>query len=118
MDKFGRQGVIIYGIWQSNYSESYGDRQYCLKGLIFHEILHYCFYGADKKFFDVRDINNPRVTDNNNFWSDEGIIEDCELLLFPCGPDFYLRNGTSWYINNSRRYNTEADDCALCKLCK
>ncbi len=114
-------GIWIYGLWKDFYKD--GGKKYCLKAVIFHEMLHYALDIADRwssnSYFHIRNIKNPNGTDKNNFWNDEGIIEDCELKLFPCGEDSYKKNKeSSWHNDKSRRYNTPEDDCVLCKLCK
>jgi len=118
MEKKEWEGMWIFGLWKKSYRESIDSPLYCLKAIIFHELLHYSLDISDRNYFNVRSIKNPKVTDNNNFWSDEGIIEDCQLKFFPCGEVIYIDHEEDWYRNNARKYNTSDADCISCKLCK
>jgi len=116
------EGMWIFGLWRKWYRESLDSPRYCLKSVVFHEMLHYALDIADRKtgntYFKIRNIINPRKTTIDNFWADEGVIQDCELKLFPCGYRGYRDAPESWYKNNARRYERPPDDCHLCKLCK
>lgn len=104
-------GIYIYGKWKSSTDS-------CYEALLFHELLHYCFDIDNKNEFNVRDIDNPKKTDNANLYQDEGIVEDCELLLFPCGGGAYKTMEKAWYPEGGRRYNIDKEECLACKLCK
>jgi hypothetical protein len=67
-----KKEIWIYGLWKEFYrDEDLSEKRYCLKALLFHEILHYAFdinYNQDNKtLFNIRQqtekiegIDNPR----------------------------------------------------------
>jgi hypothetical protein len=112
------KGIIIYGVYKDYFTYGWSRKSVCLKATLFHEILHYATFYGNKSYFNIRKIRNQRGTDIGNFWADEGIIEDCELKLFPCGLEYYYKLRYSWYTNNARQHSEPVDDCELCKLCK
>lgn len=119
------KGIWIFGIWKSEYRTSMNNsKKYCLKAVIFHEMLHYAIDDAVKNKTPIKDefsvnIGQAPGTNIANLFADEGLIEDCELRLFPCGSDGYKSNEKNqFYKNGARRFNPDQEDCELCKVCK
>lgn len=112
------KGIFIYGVYKDYFTYGWSQKSVCLKATLFHEILHFATFYNKESYFNIRKIRNQRGTNNENFWADEGIIEDCELKLFTCGLEYYYKLRYSWYPNNARKYSDPVDDCVLCKLCK
>jgi hypothetical protein len=115
------RGLYIFCIWEKFY-----DGKICTKALLFHELLHYALdqvrrkaeYIQIKNEFSVNIFKAPN-TKINNLYSDEAVVEDCELKLFGCGPDGYKHVEEEYKKNGARRFNpSENDDCKLCELCK
>lgn len=82
------------------------DMKYCLKGLLFHELLHLAL------------MNHAKGKING---SDEAVAEDCSLKLFPCAPDTYKDAEGGEFSNSNyeavksdmdtRACNPKGDDC-------
>jgi hypothetical protein len=115
-----------------------------LQSLIFHEMLHKAFDEMSerekdkdqkdrrfcvriiteyiKKCPDKSEVTDYECTNTFNFGSDEAIVEDCELNLFPCSLDFYKKsydsNGEGYTEDGAREYNRPGNDCTEDKLCK
>jgi len=53
-----REGIWIFGLWSDfyKYGEPKEEEEYCLKAIIFHEMLHFALDIAKKDNFNVRDI--------------------------------------------------------------
>ena len=112
------KGIVIYGVYRDYFTYGWSQESTCLKATLFHEILHFATFYGNKSYFNIRKVRNQRGTNVKNFWADEGIIEDCELKLFPCGLEYYYKLRGNWYPNNARQYSETVDDCQTCKLCK
>lgn len=144
-DNYSGLGIFIYGIWDKLFRTSKdGTKNHCLKAVIFHEMLHFAIDYAVKNETTVKNefsinfaqntifmipvlvngtwiIIKPRTTVMNLF-SDEGVVEDCELKLypFPCGLNSYksAEYKNEFYSNGARRFNPKQEDCILCAICK
>jgi hypothetical protein len=84
------------------------DRSFCVK--IINEYITECPDGSE--------VTDYECTNTFNFGWDEGIVEDCELELFPCGLDYYKGREDAYNEDGTRGFNPPGNDCTEDILCK
>jgi hypothetical protein len=141
--------IIIYGLYQGTYYKTKEDWEqkkngYCTASILFHEMIHQALHHASKKE-DLREkfcfkiegtdkiecidpktdkqyqFDAKRCTNKKNMSGDEGIVEDCEQKLLPCGGapyrDAFNEYGANYNNDGSRDFNPPGEDCSE-ELCK
>jgi hypothetical protein len=141
--------IIIYGLYQGTYYKTKEDWEqkkngYCTASILFHEMIHQALHHAsknenlkekfcvkiegtqnieciDQKTGEKYQFDAKRCTNKKNMSDDEGIVEDCELKLLPCGGAPYKNSfneyGESYNSDGSREFNPPGEDCSE-ELCK